>query len=292
MAKASPLTLLRLYLDQLRSKGSSHVPLYSHGRTALNALVKQPPTQRQRPTKAAPAQPTLIVEEQAPATLMSRVIQVPGTSLAEKLSRLAAMAEEDTKPRSLGTLRDTMVFAVGDPNAPLMFVGEAPGSEEESQREPFVGPAGQLLTKIIAAMGLKRQQVYISNICKFRPAMEGFQGMKNRAPTPEEMDSCLKYVLTEIDLIRPRCIVALGATAATGLGIAGKVGALRGQFHQLDGIPVMVTYHPSYLLRQDQNGPDAAREARLLVWQDILMVMEKLGMEISAKQRDYFQPKG
>jgi DNA polymerase len=290
MASASALTLLRAHLGHALSHGESHVPLSKAGRAAINNLVRNPPAQRQRPVKPAAPEPKPEVEE-APQSPFAKVVPVPGTSLAEKLSHLAAMAEEDPKPRALGTFRDTMVFAVGDPSSPIMFVGEAPGAEEERQREPFVGPAGQLLTRIIQAMGLQRQQVYISNICKFRPAMEGFQGMKNRAPTPEEMAACVKYVLTEIDLIRPRCIIALGATAATGLGIEGKVGALRGRFHAIGDLPVMVTYHPSYLLRQEEAGPEASRAAKLLVWQDMLMVMEKVGMPINAKQRGYFQAK-
>lgn len=288
MASASALTLLRAHLSHALEHGSTHIPLTAEGRVAARNLVKNPPAKRARPVAQAP-EPEPVVEE--PQSLMSRVVQVPGSSLPEKLSHLAAMAEQDTKPRALGTLRDTMVFAVGDPTASIMFVGEAPGAEEERQREPFVGPAGQLLTRIITAMGLQRSQVYISNICKFRPAMEGFQGMKNRAPTPGEMDACVKYVLTEIHLIRPRCIVALGATAATGLGIPGKVGELRGRFHTLEDIPVMVTYHPSYLLRQEDAGAEAARMAKLNVWQDLLKVMEKVGMPISEKQRGYFQPK-
>ena len=211
--------------------------------------------------------------------------------MAEKLAHLAAMAAADPVPRSLGTLRETMVFAVGSPEARLMFVGEAPGAEEERQREPFVGPAGQLLTKIIEnAMGLQRAAVYISNICKFRPSMGEGQGSRNRQPTAEEMNACVQYIQTEIRLIRPTVIVALGATAATGLGLVGAVGRLRSRFHEVDGVPAMVTYHPSYILRQEQEG--GGMIARRQVWEDMLMVMEKLGMPISEKQRGYFKPKG
>jgi len=201
------------------------------------------------------------------------------------------MAEADQAPRALGTLRPTMVFAVGNPEARLMFVGEAPGAEEERQREPFVGPAGQLLTKIIEnAMGMQRSSVYISNICKFRPSMGEGQGSRNRQPTAVEMQACVRYIQTEIRLIRPTVIVALGGTASTGLGIEGPVGRLRSRFHQVDGIPTMVTYHPSYILRQEQEG--GGMIARRQVWEDMLMVMEKLGMPISDKQRAFFKPKG
>ena len=210
--------------------------------------------------------------------------------MAEKINNLAMMAESDPIPQSLGTLRQTMVFAVGSPEARLMFVGEAPGEHEEQMREPFVGPAGQLLTKIIEnAMGLQRSSVYISNICKFRPSTGANQGSRNRAPTPEEMAACVRYIQTEISLIRPAVIVALGATAATGLGIIGAVGRLRNRFHAVDGIPTMVTYHPSYILRQEMEGGGTV--ARRQVWEDMLMVMEKLGLPISEKQRGFFKPK-
>ena len=181
-----------------------------------------------------------------------------------------------------------MVFSVGDPNAKLMLIGEAPGVEEERQREPFVGPAGQKPTGILKAMGLERSQVYISNICKFRPAMED-QGNGNRAPTDQEMAACLPFVLTEIDVIRPQIIVALGATASKGLGIEGPVGRLRGKFHDFRGTPIMVTYHPSYILREEKlNG---GMQAKRQVWEDMLQVMERLSMPISEKQRGFFKGK-
>ncbi|MFM7604883.1 MAG: uracil-DNA glycosylase family protein, partial [Prosthecobacter sp.] len=183
-------------------------------------------------------------------------------------------------------LRETMVFSAGDPNAKLMLIGEAPGAEEERQREPFVGPAGQKLTNILKAMGLARSQVYISNICKFRPAMEN-QGNSNRAPSDLEMATCLPFVITEIDILRPQIIVALGATASKGLGLEGSVGRLRGKFHEFQGTEVMVTYHPSYLLREEKmNG---GMEAKRQVWEDMLQVMERLGIPISQKQQNFFK---
>jgi len=290
MSKAA-LSLLRTYLDQSKDQGQTRVKLRGDARTALQHLVAQPPAQRRKPNPVvAIAEPAPLLVQETPKPAALSFIEVPGHSLEEKLANLAAQAESDPKPRALGTLRDTMVFAVGSPQATLMFVGEAPGVEEERQREPFVGPAGQLLTKIITnAMGLRREDVYISNICKFRPSMGEGQGSRNRPPTPEEMRACLPYVLTEIALIRPQIIVALGATASTGLGIDGPVGRLRGRFHDLNGTPVMVTYHPSYLLRQDQDGK--GMEARRLVWEDMLIVMEKLGMSINDKQRNFFKPK-
>jgi uracil-DNA glycosylase family 4 len=229
-----------------------------------------------------------ILDNPPPETKKADLIEVVGDTIEEKLAALRAMAENWEPARSMNSLRQTMVFAVGDPHAKLMFVGEAPGAEEEKLREPFVGPAGQKLTAIIKAMGLDRPQVYISNICKFRPAMDN-QGSGNRKPTAEEMKACLPFVLTEIDLIQPQVIVALGATAAEGLGMPGSVGGLRGRFHSTSGIPTMVTYHPSYLLREEKMG-DGIR-AKRQVWEDMLKVMEKLGLPISAKQRGYFLAK-
>jgi DNA polymerase len=130
--------------------------------------------------------------------------------------------------------------------------------------------------------------VYISNICKFRPAIEN-QGSSNRAPSDQEMAACLPFVLTEIEVIRPQVIVALGATASKGLGIDGPVGRLRGKFHEFQGTPTMVTYHPSYILREEKlNG---GMQAKRQVWEDMLQVMERLGLPISEKQRGFFKGK-
>lgn len=187
--------------------------------------------------------------------------------------------------RERGQLRDTMVFAVGNAVSPLVFVGEAPGAEEEKLGEPFVGPAGQLLTKMITAMGLQRSQVYITNIVKYRPAIEGGnQGSKNRRPTPEEIAAGLPHLRRELAALRPRVLVALGATALEGLaGEPIPIGRARGQWRTFDGIPVMPTFHPSYLLHNE------SLTERRKVWEDLLQVMENLGMPISAKQRAFFK---
>ena len=174
-----------------------------------------------------------------------------------------------------------MVFGVGNLDAQLMFVGEAPGADEDAQGEPFVGAAGQLLTKIISATGLARGDVYIANILKCRPDMPaGSTG--NRKPTPEEMQTCIPYLHEQIDLIQPKVLVALGGTAVAGLlGLTGIM-KLRGHWQTYRGIPLMPTFHPSYLLRNQ------AMTEKRRVWEDMLAVMEKLGMPISEKQRNYF----
>lgn len=202
-------------------------------------------------------------------------------------AKVAAFAELRTRALAclncpnLVAARKTVVFGVGNINAELMFVGEAPGADEDEQGEPFVGKAGQLLTKIIQAMGLQRGDVYIGNILKCRPDTPG-QTAGNRKPTPAEMQTCIPYLHEQIDLIRPKVLVALGGTAMEGLLNKTGITKLRGNWHSYRSIPLMPTYHPSYLLRNQ-----ALHEKRR-VWEDMLQVMEKLGMPISEKQRRFF----
>jgi DNA polymerase len=182
----------------------------------------------------------------------------------------------------LASSRRNVVFGVGAINAELMFVGEAPGADEDEQGEPFVGKAGQLLTKIIQTMGMTRQTVYIGNILKCRPDTPG-QSSGNRKPTPEEMQTCIPYLHEQIDLIRPKVLVALGATAVEGLlGKTVGITRLRGHWQTYRGIPLMPTYHPAYLLRNQ------SLSEKRKVWEDMLQVMEKLNLPISEKQRRYF----
>lgn len=202
-------------------------------------------------------------------------ITLPEGTMEDKLQYLRNLAQNWKPARELNSLRDTMVFATGNPHTKLMLIGEAPGYYEEVQQEPFVGRAGEKLNQILRAMGLSRDMVYISNIVKFRPALPN-QRTNNRAPTPEEIEACLPIIMHEIRVIQPKMIVALGGTAAVGLlGEQGSVSSMRGRFHDLNGIPVRVTYHPSYLLRSD-----SPREKRK-VWEDMLAVMERLDMPIS-----------
>ena len=163
---------------------------------------------------------------------------------------------------SLCKTRTNVVFGSGDPKAKLMFVGEAPGEEEDKQGLPFVGRAGGLLTKIIEAMGLKREDVYIANILKCRPP-------NNRPPLPEEIAACGTNVKRQVEIIKPRVICTLGKFASqTLLGTETPISALRGNFYEYNGIKVMPTFHPAYLLRN----PDDKK----LVWQDMKKVMKEL----------------
>lgn len=211
----------------------------------------------------------------------------------EQLNEIFREVKNSRACRELGTLRDTVVFATGNPCADLMLIGEAPGAEEEKQKKPFVGPAGKKLDRILEAMGLSRDEVYISNIVKYRPRKgDGrFQGSSNRKPDHTEMELCLPFLHREIELVAPKAIVALGGTAAEGLLERGAaIAQLRGQVHDIRGVPVVVTYHPSFLLRQDSEpDPAKAKEMKRRVWEDMLRAMELVGMPISEKQRAFFR---
>lgn len=177
-----------------------------------------------------------------------------------------------------------VVFGVGDIDAEIFFCGEAPGGDEEKQGEPFVGRAGELLTKIIVAMGLRRRKVYIGNIMNWRPEMPTPVG--NRPPSQKEMAYCLPYLRAQIEVVKPKVIVALGMTAVNGLlgpDPRRRLGAIRGKFFEFNHTPLLVTYHPSYLLR------NTTKRTKRLVWEDMLMVMEQVGLPITEKQRGYFQ---
>jgi DNA polymerase len=222
----------------------------------------------------------------APVPVAVPEITTDGVSKVGKLAALRQQAENWPPARALGTLRETLVFATGNPEARVMLVGEAPGYQEEKEREPFVGPAGQKLNDILKAMGLSREEVYLSNIVKFRPATPN-QSTNNRKPTPGEMAVGLPFVRAEIGIVQPQAIIALGVTAAEGLlGLSGDIASMRGVWHDFDGTPVRVTYHPSFLL-QTSGGVQTKR----LLWEDMLSVMEKLGLPISDKQRGFFLPK-
>ena len=165
--------------------------------------------------------------------------------------------------------RNKLVFADGDPNARLMFVGEGPGADEDAQGLPFVGRAGQLLNNMINAMGLKREEVYIANVVKCRPP-------QNRTPEPDEANTCSPFLFRQIDVVQPEVIVALGATAATYLlGQRQPLAGLRGRVHAFRGSKLIVTYHPAFLLRD----PRQKKEA----WADLQIAMRELGLKPPTK---------
>lgn len=181
------------------------------------------------------------------------------TVLAERVSQCPRCAE------LVATRRQT-VFGVGPLAPELCFVGEAPGADEDAQGEPFVGPAGKLLNRIIAACGMKREEVYICNVLKCRPP-------GNRTPLPHEIGNCREYLEQQLSLIRPKFICALGAVAAQWLlTTTDSIGRLRGRFHEYQGIPVLCTYHPSYLLRLPEKKKD--------VWEDMKKLLARMGRPV------------
>lgn len=264
-------------LTHLMENGQEQLALDADARSILRDWML---ASRHGCPAATQAQPT----QQQPPAIPATPANAPQT-VEEKLAYLQQRAQNWKPARALGSLRDTMVFATGNPHAKLMLVGEAPGYDEERLQEPFVGRAGQKLNQILAAAKLSRQEVYISNICKFRPAMGANQGMSNRPPSDEEIAACLPLIMAEIRAIRPTCIICLGGTAAKGLlGSGASVASLRGKWFECQGIPVRVTYHPSYLLRNE------SISAKRAVWEDFLAVMEKLNLNITPRQRAYFLP--
>ncbi len=185
-----------------------------------------------------------------------------------ELDVLSQRVSACTRCPELASTRTQTVFGVGPIDPELCFIGEAPGADEDRQGEPFVGAAGQLLNRIIAAMGMKREEVYICNILRCRPP-------GNRVPKPEEARNCREYLDRQIELIRPKYICALGATAAQSLlQTSQSLGRLRGKFYDLNGIPVICTYHPASLL------PSRSPQNKALVWDDMKMLLARMGRPI------------
>jgi DNA polymerase len=293
------------HLQELKARGVQFVPVAPETLVELKqsrrlAPVRSRTTQpvpapraaplvsRSAPITAKTAQPEPPIEQALCLALPGQeAVAAPAVVLSPE-AKAAAFAELRERAMAcvkcphLASSRRNVVFGVGSLDAELMFIGEAPGADEDEQGEPFVGKAGQLLTKIIQAMGLTRNTVYIGNILKCRPDTPG-QSAGNRKPTPEEMKTCIPYLHEQIDLIRPKVIVALGATAVEGLlGKTIGITRLRGNWKTYRGTPLMPTYHPAYLLRNQ--APSEKRR----VWEDMLQVMERLGLPISEKQRNYF----
>ena len=244
---------LEAYLESHRADGVERVEISPETLAALKAAAD-----------SRPAPPPSSAED------------TPRDALpVDRLPSLEAIAERIAQCRAcdLHKNRNKVVPGEGNPDRPdIMFVGEGPGADEDRQGRPFVGRAGQLLTKMIEAMGYRREEVFIANIVKCRPP-------GNRQPKPDEMRACLPYLERQIDLIRPKVIIALGATALRGLlGRTGGIMRLRGLWQEYRGIPLMPTFHPAYLLRD----PSKKR----LVWNDLKLVLEKLGRQPPQKKSE------
>ncbi len=223
----------------------------------LCAAPAPPGFVRPKPFKPAAAQPAA-----APPVKTPVAAAAPDDPPEVKLEKMRIFSL-NCKRCPLAATRTNVVYGEGDPHAKLMFIGEGPGADEDRLGRPFVGRAGQLLDKMIAAMKFRREEVYIANVVKCRPP-------GNRVPTPEEAARCIGYLERQIKFIRPEVIVLLGATAATFLLDRREgITKLRGIWQEYDGIPVMPTFHPAFLLRQES----AKREA----WHDLQLVMAKLG---------------
>jgi len=255
----------RAELASLAAAARAHVEVeQSLGNRGLSLLV--PATapslaaREQVVSVAASAPAEVVPASEAPGAPVERVAIEP----AERHLRLELMAREASTCTAcvLHERRKQSVFARGNPSAELAFVGEGPGQEEDLQGFPFVGPAGQLLDRMVAAMGYARDDVYICNVVKCRPP-------ENRTPRPEEAIACAKFLVPQLELVAPRVMVALGRCAAENLGLAGPGGGWRGRWGTWHGIPVMPTYHPAYLLRSP--------EYKRVVWEDLQQVMGRLG---------------
>jgi uracil-DNA glycosylase family 4 len=262
--RATLLASVRDYMEQLREEGMEGLPVIEarSRRESSPSHARSEAAHQERPgAEAAPSEPRAAAPQ-----AIEMFSKYPGL---EKTGTLDALREfiGDCRRCKLWGLRKNLVFGVGNPQAELMFVGEAPGADEDARGEPFVGRAGQLLTDIIErGMGMKRADVYICNVIKCRPP-------ENRNPEPDEVASCEPFLGRQIDIVRPRVIVGLGTFAVQALlKVKTPISRLRGSWHDLRGIRMMPTFHPAYLLRN----PAEKRQ----VWHDIQMVLKELGRPI------------
>jgi len=271
-------------LRRLKASGVESVPVSDEGIAALRALAGS--ARAAAPSRPAARDPE--PKEGRPAPPAAPVVALPQGDKAAQWAALRQLVQDDPVCRAKVRPGRKIVLGVGSLDAAIMFVGEAPGADEEVQGEPFVGPAGQLLNKMIGGMALSRAEVYIGNIMNWRPDLPlGPDGVQigNRPPTDAEMAHCLPYLRAQIEIVNPRLLVALGATAAKGLLGAkafGALGEVRGRWHDFSGRPLMVTYHPSYILRNPTN------RTKRLIWEDLLKVMERANLPVSEKQRGFF----
>ncbi len=312
------LTALSDELKRLKTAGVRTVTVSDEGMAALRTMVaqskerggrKQEPEGETQFAAAPSASPGPRPEIRASAAIEAAlppasrrtppatavlppppVVELPAGSKAARWEALRELVLSHPVCRAQVRPGKKVVLGVGSLDAQIMFVGEAPGADEEVQGEPFVGPAGQLLTKMIQGMGLKREDVYIGNIMNWRPQLPTDSGEQtgNRPPTTEELAFCLPFLRAQIEVVNPALLVALGKTALEGLLGPGRfktLGEARGQWHEFAGRPVMVTYHPSYILREP------TPKKKRLIWEDLLKVMERAALPISQKQRDYFLDK-
>ncbi len=273
--KAARIVVQRL--ENLQRAGVSHLP-----KAGVNTVVANSSTEPVESLRKEQPAPLLNVAAAKPATKSQPAETIVERSLfssessekkiipqADRPAALEIIRQEVaacTRCSELASTRTQTVFGVGSPTARICFIGEAPGADEDRLGEPFVGRAGQLLTKMIQACGLKREEVYILNVLKCRPP-------GNRTPLPDEVSNCRGYMERQLEIIRPEVICCLGAVAAQAVLTTDRsIGKLRGKFHEYLGIPVLCTYHPAYLLRNPAAKVDA--------WEDLKTMMRRLGVEL------------
>ena len=246
------------HLDSLRRAGVEWLPM---------APPQGPPPAPPAETGRVPTSTSLFPgADLSPTSAPAHALTVD--QRRQSLDLLAGTVSHCTRCAQLAATRTQTVFGVGPLSPEVCFVGEAPGADEDAQGEPFVGAAGQLLNRIIAACGFKREEVYICNIIKCRPP-------GNRTPQADEAANCREYLDKQLDLVQPRFICALGGTAAKNLlGTEKPIGQLRRQFHSYRGIPVLCTYHPAFLL--PHRSPDKKRD----VWEDMKMLLARMGRPV------------
>jgi uracil-DNA glycosylase family 4 len=214
----------------------------------------------------------VIITAPAPNMFAPELPEKVATDPAEALRIIREDLGDCTRCKLHKQGRKQIVFGVGNPRAELMFIGEGPGADEDQQGEPFVGRAGQLLNKMIEAMGLKRSDVYIANVVKCRPP-------GNRTPERDECETCMPFLMRQVETINPKVIVALGAVAAKNLlQINASMGELRSRSYDFRGSKLFVTYHPAYLLRDPRQKSEA--------WKDLQQVMKYLGLKVPSKPRE------
>ncbi|GDY09506.1 hypothetical protein LBMAG52_29920 [Planctomycetia bacterium] len=271
---------LRQELEGWRRAGLSHLPMPPRKRTATTPASAKPVAMR-TPTGASSASRTTLKSVTAPAVSMTHALPVVSEPLPPsphsagsredrewRLNQLRQRVAACTRCQELASARTQTVFGVGNPEARFLFIGEAPGADEDAQGEPFIGAAGKLLDKIIVACGLKREDIYICNILRCRPP-------GNRKPLPEEAGNCREWLDGQIAVIDPDFIVCWGATAAQNLlGSEESIGRLRGRSFQHGRATVLCTYHPSYLLRN----PAAKKD----VWEDMKLFLKQAGLPVPA----------
>ncbi len=262
---------LRDYVDQMREEGLDGLPATSGSADVAPSEAATPARRNVEPPPPIVTAPSAAIAPAFNATPASAELfyRYPGLETTADLAALREFIGDCTRCK-LAPGRTNLVFGVGNPSADLMFVGEAPGADEDARGEPFVGRAGQLLTDIIErGMGMARAEVYICNVIKCRPP-------DNRNPEPDEVAACEPFLFRQIDLVRPRVIVGLGTFAVQALlKIKTPISKLRGNWQEFRGIRMMPTFHPAYLLRNPAE--------KRLVWADIQAVMRELGRPLPTR---------